>query len=174
MAAQIPLPDVPIDNPQTGTISQIWYEFFQGLKKITAGVGLSGGTDTGTIAVNLSTLTNSLGADVALNNIANYFDGPSVSQGVTGTWLVFGTVTVTDTTAAFVNVKLLDGTTVIAATTAALNASFTAAVSLSGIITSPAGNLRISCRDTTNTTGKILFNNSGTSKDSTITAMRIA
>jgi hypothetical protein len=47
-------------------------------------------------------------------------------------------------------------------------------VSLSGYIINPAGNLRISCRDTTSTSGVILFNNSGLSKDSTITAIRVA
>jgi hypothetical protein len=50
---------------------------------VTCGTGLSGGTFTtsGTCAVNLSVLTASLGANVALNNTANYFDGPSVAQG---------------------------------------------------------------------------------------------
>src|SRR2546426_953355 len=40
----------------------------------------------------LTPITNSLGADVALNNTANYFDGPSVAQGTSGTWFASGTV----------------------------------------------------------------------------------
>jgi len=46
-------------------------------------------------------------------------------------------------------------------------------MALSGFIASPAGNIRISCKDVTATTGKILFNASGNSKDATISAMRI-
>jgi hypothetical protein len=47
-------------------------------------------------------------------------------------------------------------------------------MTLSGVISSPAGNLRISVKDTSAVTGKILANNTGLSKDSTITAFRIA
>ncbi len=120
-------------------------------------------------------ITNSLGADVALNNTANYFDGPSVAQGTSGTWFVSGTVTLIDTTGVCnYFCKLWDGTTVIASVAQrGTGLSNYAVVSLSGFITSPAGNLRISCRDTTNTTGSILFNATGNSKDSTITAIRI-
>lgn len=121
-------------------------------------------------------ITNSTSADVALNNTANYFDGPSIAQGTAGTWFVSGTVTLVDTTfaGAATFCKLWDGTTVI--DSAAINppgANFFASVTLSGVITSPASNLRISCRDASATTGKIIFNNSGNSKDSTITAFRI-
>src|SRR5258708_17127371 len=47
-----------------------------------------------------TTITNSLGADVLLNNTTIYFDGPSIAQGNTGTWSVSVTVTFTDTTTA--------------------------------------------------------------------------
>lgn len=134
---------------------------------------------TGTLPVarlSLTPITNSLGGDVALNNTANYFDGPSIAQGTSGTWFVSGTVTVTDSgTAAAVYAKLWDGTTVIASsanTTVGLN--LLATITLSGFIVSPAANLRISCRDTTATTGAIKFNATGNSKDSTISAIRIA
>lgn len=123
-----------------------------------------------------SKITSSLGADVLLNNIATYFDGPSVAQGSTGTWFVSGSVTVSDTAGvASIYGKLWDGTTVIAsgyATTGGAN--FGAVLSFSGVITSPAGNLRISCKDTSATSGKILSNVTGAGKDSTITAHRIA
>lgn len=126
--------------------------------------------------VNLSKFTASLGADVALNNTANYFDGPSVAQGTSGTWFVAGKVTILDTGGATeIWVKLWDGTTVIdsgVATT--VSATTGQSIHLSGYITSPAGNIKISCRDSVRTTGKILFNQSGNSKDSTITAIRIA
>jgi hypothetical protein len=119
-------------------------------------------------------ITNSIGADVALNNTGNYFDGPSVAQGTSGTWFVSGSVSVKDTAGAGIFVsKLWDGTTVIASgliTTSAINER--GIISLSGYIVSPAANLRISVRDTSSTSGLILFNDSGNSKDSTITAIR--
>jgi len=123
-----------------------------------------------------SPITNSLGADVALNNTANYFDGPSIAQGTSGTWFVSGSVTVYDTVVPVgINAKLWDGTTVIAsANMSALTAGNPIVIALSGYIASPAGNLRISVKDLTAITGKILFNQSGNSKDSTITAIRIA
>lgn len=141
-------------------------------------------TNTANIATNTATLaaltgskiTAALGANVNLNNVSNYFDGPSIAQGSTGTWFVSGSVLVADTsaTAAFF-VKLWDGTTVIAS-----GGSFTRAanefttISLSGVITSPAGNLRISVSDVSTTNGLIYANRSGLSKDSVITAYRIA
>lgn len=123
-----------------------------------------------------TTITNSLGADVALNNTGNYFDGPSIAQGTAGTWFASGTVVVTDTAgAASINVKLWDGTTVIASAYVnpkTLNSPIS--VSLSGPLASPAGNIRISAQDVTSTSGKILFNQSSNSMDSTVSATRVA
>ena len=121
-------------------------------------------------------ITNSLGSDVALNNVANYIDGPSAAQGSTGTWCGTGTVTALDTAgvAAFL-AKLWDGTTVIASTqqisTGANNA---VTITLGGCLASPASNLRISVRDSTSTSGAIKFNSTGLSKDSTLTVWRYA
>jgi hypothetical protein len=120
-------------------------------------------------------ITNSLAGDVTLNNIANYFAGPVVAQGSVGTWFVSGTVTVLDTAgAATFFAKLWDGTTVIASGAySTAGASFNGSFSLSGFITSPAGNLRIDVRDIGATTGLIKANQTGNAKDSTITAYRI-
>lgn len=134
-------------------------------------------TNTATLAaLTGSKITASLGADVALNNTSNYFTGPSVSQGSTGTWFASGTVTLRDTAgAAGFFCKLWDGTTVIASgRTDSSAANFYTSISLSGYLTSPAGNLRISVRDASSTNGVIIFNASGDSKDSTISAYRIA
>lgn len=134
----------------------------------------SAGALTGTSAL-FSPITNSISGNVALNNTGTYFTGPTVAQGTSGTWFASGRVTVVDTSAAVViNVKLWDGTTVIdscTANTTAAGAVVTA--SLSGYITSPAGNIRISVNDAGSVNGSILFNQSGNSKDSTITAIRI-
>jgi hypothetical protein len=117
---------------------------------LTGVVGLGTGLTTSgsSVVLSVSKVTKSLGADVALNNTANYFDGPSCAQGTTGTWFAIGTVTMVDTTgiASFI-VKLWDGTTVIASgrisSTAAGNQT---AISLSGYISSPAANIRISAK----------------------------
>jgi len=124
----------------------------------------------------MAPITNSLGADVSLNNTGSYFDGPSIAQGTSGTWFVSGSVNITDTAgAAAYIIKLHDGTTTISSTTeTGESANNLRTVTLSGFIQSPAGNLRISVRDTSSTSGKILFNQSGFSKDSTISAIRIA
>ena len=125
----------------------------------------------------MSGITASLGADVNLNNTGSYFDGPSIAQGTSGTWFVSGTVTMSEASASPVfDVKLWDGTTVIASTKfyGASSGGQNYTVSLSGYIAAPAGNLRISVKDETSTGGKIVYNASGNSKDSTITAFRIA
>jgi hypothetical protein len=148
-----------------------------GISSITAGAGLSGGTITtsGTIAVSLSSLTNSLGADVALNNTTFFFDGPSVAQGATGTWCATGSITARDAAgSAIINAKLWDGTTVIASgrsVTTAANAGVV--IALSGCIASPAGNIRISAQDVTSINGTITFSLTGLAKDGTITVFRI-
>jgi hypothetical protein len=122
-----------------------------------------------------TSLSAALGADVALNNIANYFDGPSVAQGTSGTWLVIASVTLTNPSASNFYAKLWDGTTVIASANAVnASASFRISITLAGVIASPAGNLRISVRNPDNTTGVMEFNRTGNSKDSVITAVRIA
>lgn len=127
-------------------------------------------------SLNLAPITASLIADVALNNIANYFDGPAIAQGTAGQWWVSGTVTLTDTgTTPGMQVKLWDGSTVIASTSGlSAIAGSPVSICLSGFISNPVGNIRISVKDPSATTGKILFNASGNSKDSTISAFRIA
>jgi hypothetical protein len=144
---------------------------------VVAGTGLSGGTitTTGTVSINMPVLSASLPADVTLTPSNTYVDGPSVAQGTSGTWFVTASITVVDPASANqFSAKLWDGTTIIASG-AVITASTTAFLSmtLSGYITSPAGNLRITVKDNGAATGKILFNASGNSKDSTITAIRI-
>lgn len=143
----------------------------------TLGNGLTNSTNS--LVVSLTRASNVLGADVNLNNTSNYFDGPSMAQGSTGTWFAIGTITLSDSsvTSSNIHVKLWDGTNVIASTsitTEDANASARVSVTLSGYITSPAGNIRMSARDITATTGRILFNQSGNSGDSTVFGFRIA
>ena len=156
-----------IDGATTKTVTGSGFIYCNGSAFFTVGFPT---------VVAASPITNSLGADVALNNTANYFDGPSIAQGTSGTWFVSGTVTLNNTgTAGAFLVKLWDGTTVIAsASVDGSAAGFKTSCSLSGYIASPAGNLRMTVKDQGGTSGKIVFNASGNSKDSTITAIRIA
>jgi hypothetical protein len=120
-------------------------------------------------------LTNFIAGNVALNNVSNFFDGPIIAQGTVGTWSVSGTVSLVDTgSAATFNAKLWDNTTVIASGRCTTGgAGQYCDIALSGYITSPAANLRISAQDVTAITGLIAANASGGGKDSTITAYRI-
>ncbi|MGF6433576.1 hypothetical protein [Bradyrhizobium elkanii] len=130
---------------------------------------------TSITGVSVAPISNALGADVNLSATGSYFDGPSVAQGSTGTWWVSGTVTVSDNTGgAAIICKLWDGTTVVnSASVNTPGAGLLSPVTISGFMTSPAGNLRISCRDLTTATGKIVFNASLNSRDSHISAHRI-
>lgn len=133
------------------------------------GMALQGG------AAMMSPITNSLSGGVLLNNVSNYFDGPSVAQGSVGTWFASGTVTFFDSNGGNVNfsVKLWDGTTVISSCRVRSVADGDCSASLSGFITNPAGNIRISVKDEGFTTGHMVNNDTGAGKDSTITAIRI-
>jgi hypothetical protein len=132
----------------------------------------AGGNCTAVSYVNTRVAT-SLGADVTLNS-STYAYGPSVAQGTTGIWLASGTVTLLDSAAAQGYIcKLWDGTTVIASSKTTQGASGqSVTLSLSGTLATPAANIRISCQLTVNTaTAKIVFNATGASKDSTLTAV---
>jgi hypothetical protein len=140
-----------------------------------AGTGLSlsgGGT---TLNVSLSKLTNSIASNISITNGAGVTDGPSVAQGTVGTWGAMGTVTLqTSSVIDQIWCELWDGTTVIASsgdTLATANTSFT--LSLSGFITSPAGNIRISCRDPNSANGEFLALTSGFANASTISVFRL-
>ena len=128
----------------------------------------------GVIGSKATNITNSLGADVLLNNTAAFFDGPSVAQGTSGTWCATGGVTLLDTAVSGFIVKLWDGTTVIDSTRAVNPvANGQVKVTLSGCLASPAANIKISVRDSSTVNGTMQFNASGNSKDSTLTVWRI-
>ena len=124
-------------------------------------------------AVSLTTITNSLGADVAMNLATTDFQGPSITQGSTGTWVAHGKITFTSTVGnPDIWCKLWDGTTVIdSGRTTVTGVSLFNTLHLSGDISSPAGNIHFTCQSNGN--GAVMkFNASGYSKDSTLTAER--
>ncbi len=145
------------------------------LSSLTASRGVLTDASKGLVSA-AAAVTNPLSGDVGLNNTGLFFTGPTCAQGATGTWFASGTVSLLDTAAAatFV-VKLWDGTTVIASGVVRTQAANTpASILLSGTITNPAGNIRISVQDSSLTTGKIKFNASGESVDSTLTVIQYA
>jgi len=107
----------------------------------------------GVISLAMSPITNSTSVDIALNNVSSYFDGPTVVQGTSGTWFASGTITATDTGGtAVINCKLWDGTTTIASATEFVSAATaTVAISLSGFLTNPASNIKMSAKDSSRT-----------------------
>lgn len=142
---------------------------------LTAGTGISvTGTTNATIATSLSTASNFSGGNVSLNN-TTFTDGPSAAQGTSGTWFCSGTVTVLDTAGSqFMLAKLYDGTTTIAsAASQTVGANTDMSITMSGVITSPAGNVRIAVKSQAAATSSIRFNDSGLSKDSGVTCVRI-
>lgn len=124
----------------------------------------------------LTFVTASTTVNISLGTTSTYVDGPSVTQGTSGTWFATGTLSIVTggTPSVSYLAKLWDGTTAIDAT--AVFASVVGniySLSLSGVISSPSGNLRISALPNVASNGTIVFNNTGTSRDSTITAIRI-
>jgi hypothetical protein len=160
--------NVSINARNAGNSGDVNLVYLDGSNFVQVGGGVQ-------VVANLSPITNSLGGDVNLNNTGTYFNGPAVAQGTSGTWFVSGSVTcLSGASPNTFTAKLWDGTTVIASGAATTFAGATVTViALSGFMTSPAGNLRIDVKDITATDGKIVFNSSGNSKDSTITAFRI-
>lgn len=129
-----------------------------------------------------SSVTAFLGGDVALNNIANYFDGPNTgSIGADGQkWFLTATGTYTDTAgAATVVLAIHDGTAYIASSVNSVAAAnFMASHTLSAIVTlSAATTFTLRARDASSTSGSLLtsgsvaaINNTATS----ITAVRLS
>lgn len=150
----------------TGTVTQI-----------NTGIGLTGGpiTASGSLAVSLPALTNTTSADITATT-TGYVDGPSVAQGTSGSWFASGQVTVRDNAGvAIMSAKLWDGSAIINSAAVSIPAAGEVMVMpLTGVLTNPSGNIRISVLDGTSSRGVILFNQSGNSKDSTLTVVRIA
>jgi hypothetical protein len=135
---------------------------------------LQGGTG---ITDALAPLTGVLANNVGLVTANQFYDGPFIAQGTVGTWLVMGTLTVEASlngSATGLFIKLWDGTNIVASTLyTGPSVASNVPISLSGVITSPAGNLRMSAAANVSSNAIILANGSGLGRDSIITAIRI-
>jgi hypothetical protein len=121
------------------------------------------------------TLNAVLANDVALTNTSTYFDGPSITLGPNGVWLIIASTTTIDSNASStIAFKLWDGTTVFDSGQTSISVGFESTTSLNAIVTAWSGNIRVSVKDTSNTTNAFIkANASGNGKDTTITAYRI-
>jgi hypothetical protein len=159
----------------TGTVTSVGLTNTYGLTITSSPITTSGNINA---EVGLSSASAVLGSDVSLSNTSTYFDGPSMAQGSTGTWFACGTITLQDisNSSSNINVRLWDGTTVMASavvTTQSGNPNARVSVALCGIKASPAGNIRISAKDASATTGVIKANQSGDARDGTIYGFRL-
>lgn len=121
-----------------------------------------------------SASSNSLSADVLCSVANTFYVGPTVAQGTTGTFFAVGTVTLYNSATDSAYVKLWDGTTLIASALFVILGTQTInAITLSGLITNPTGNIRIEVKMASTTTGKISANLTGLGKDSGLTVLKI-
>lgn len=134
-------------------------------------VALSTTTTTGF----LTFLTKATTANITSSSTSVYTDGPSVSQGTSGTWYAVGTLTIADSASSRQwMAKLWDGTTTIASAGSQAPGTGPSSITLAGVISGPAGNLRMSCIPFSPVaTFAMQFNYSGNSNDCNITAIRI-
>jgi hypothetical protein len=126
----------------------------------------------------LTSASNAISANVNLNNTSLYIDGPSMAQGTAGTWFAQGVVTLSTNAASGIDLmrcKLWDGTTIISSAQVPIVSGFgPTTIALSGILTSPAANIKISCRDTSSTSGLMQANVDGSSNTATeVSGIRI-
>lgn len=134
-----------------------------------------------TPANSAASATSYMAADVALNNVSNFFDGPNTgSIGASGQkWFILAKAGVTDTAgAATFSCQLHDGTNVVdtgAASIAAANHGAT--ITFGKVITlSGATTFTLKVKDVTSTSGILSKSNDGgtTSFATSITAIRLS
>jgi hypothetical protein len=123
--------------------------------------------------------TISLGSNVNISSMNQWFDGPSINVGPVGTFRAYGAITVSAQQAnAVFYAQLWDGTTTIISAPAIYPSGATPTdgplFSFSGKISAPASSIRISALSTNVTAGYIASNTTGLGKDSTLTVERIA
>lgn len=121
----------------------------------------------------LQNVSGALTGNVAMSVISTFYDGPTINCGTVGTWRVGGSVSVVSTTADTLIIKLWDGATVIASGAGLVPAGNFVLLSIAGIITNPAGNLRISLSNNNSVNASMRWNDTGMQRDSSISAVRI-
>lgn len=127
----------------------------------------------GATGASLTSQTTALGGDVALNNTGTFFTTVQLTLAA-GTWHVIAKATVSTSAAGSdFNLKLTDGTTIIDSGYVNTTTNSQKVATLAGTITNPAAAVALLIKDPTDTGGKALFNASGSSRDTSITAIKI-
>lgn len=105
--------------------------------------GTAWGPATQAAALAANPVSNSLSANITFNT--SFTDGPSINVGNVGTWFVSGGLTYQLATAGTADFIIWDGVTLIqSGSNAPQGVGASAQSSLSGIITNPQGNLKLS------------------------------
>lgn len=141
-------------------------------------------TQIGSGQISISTTTTTgfltyLASSLSSNTLCsgNGTTGPSVAQGTSGVWYASGNVSFTDSATNNCSARLTDGTSIIDAGVSTVPAaSQFASIALSGVISSPAGNIRIIATvGTTGTASLISTSNTPSPQTnlSTLTVIRI-
>lgn len=121
----------------------------------------------------LSSISEALGADSSAITTNTFVEIIDVAQGTTGTFLAMVSFTLLCNANSIPFFKLWDGTTVIAS--GGVNIGGSAArfpVHLSGLITSPAGNIRLSVNENNAGSTVVKYDSSGQGKDTVLTVVR--
>ena len=127
-------------------------------------------------STSLQSFSAFLSSDTTSTSTSVFPVGASVTLGSTGTWLVNGTVTYTDSAGArFVSIGITDGTVVYASAVDTISAAGNyQATSLTAIIPSTSASIFISARPLVPvTTFKMIANGAGLGLDTSITAVRL-
>ena len=122
----------------------------------------------------LSAVTSTSTGSFTLSSSSVFTDTVFVTQGTTGVWFASGTITAFNVGSTdYILAKLWDGTTVIGSAESRVPGTGQyMAISLSGVITNPVANIKISC---TSNNGSVIVTtgNIAATKDSNLTAIRI-
>ena len=144
----------------------------------TGATGATGGT--GATGPGFGGATTFLGADVALNNTANFFDGPNTgSIGANGQiWLIIGVVSLVSTVGANVEAGIFNGTAYIANSAGTVAGNFYLPITVCAVVTLTAAmTFTLRAKDSSNVNGTLLTTGVATgaaNKATSITAIRLA
>jgi hypothetical protein len=119
----------------------------------------------------LADFSAKLGSNVALSSAGTFVDIISVAQGSSGTWWATVNIENAESAGDILTCKLWDGSTVFNSLAAGSSTNFDH-FSMSGIITSPSGNIKLTCKS--NNGDITIYNNaSGLANDTNLTVVRL-
>lgn len=156
----------------TGTVTSVTLGAGYGIAVTGTNPVTTSGTFTA--AVSLTSFAASAGSNIATNS-ATYTIGAQVAQGSTGTWFAIASVAFVDSAGAqTLKCRITDGTVGYGSSAVTSGAAVVGQMSFSGIVPTPAANIRVECQNTAGATTTMLFNQSGNGFDTSIRVFRIS